>query len=109
MLIHESSGTERTPQTQMPEWTRWHQFRMCPPGVTCQVMEQVINEVSHYGVGGHYDHHHPNYYIDYIGWESYSISCRGDVVHKIHLLLLLLLPSRQLEELPELKRRLREV
>lgn len=108
MLIHESAGTERTPQTQMPEWTRWHQFRMCPPGVTCQVMQQVINEVSHYGVGGHYDHHHPSYYIDYTGWESYSISRRGDVVHKIHLLLLLL-PSRQLEELPELKRRLCEV
>lgn len=27
--------------------------------VTCQVMHQIFNQVSHYGISGHYDQHHP--------------------------------------------------
>lgn len=30
------------------------------PGVTCQVMHQVFNEVSHYGVSRPYYQHHPD-------------------------------------------------
>lgn len=70
--------------------------------ITCQVMDQIIDQVSHYGVGGHYNQQHPNQDIDYTAWKSYSVSGCRDVVHKKGLLLF---PFGYLEEMSALKHR----
>lgn len=74
-------------------------------GVTCQVMHQIFNKVSHYGISCYDNQHQAHEDVDYIGRQIYSISCWRYVVHEVGLLLLLLLlpsPPEQLEEPPVL-------
>lgn len=82
-------------------------------GVTCQVMHQIFNKVSHYGVSCYDNQHQAHEDVDYIGRQIYRISCWRYVVHKVGLLLrlLLLLPSppEQLEEPPVLGCQARDV
>lgn len=87
-----SDGEERSPSTG--------------GGVTCQVMHQIFNQVSNYGISGHYDQHHPDKDVGYVRRQSYSVSRWGNVVDKIRLLLC---PFGQLEEPSLLKHQLCEV
>lgn len=81
-------------------------YRPTGLGVTCEVMHQILDQVSHYGVRGHYNQYHPHKDVNYIAWQRYGVPRRGDIVHEIGLLVV---SPGELEELPMFIHQLCEV
>ena len=60
--------------------------------VTCEVMHQVLDQVTHNGIHHHDYQDHGHQDVDHVAWEHNGVARRRDVVHKVRLLPLRLTP-----------------